>query len=54
MFFVEQKKSLTDILGDAYTSAVAAANDALGYMSAAEAKAIADEKIDFLPAEKEA
>ena len=54
MFFVEQKKSLTDILGVAYTSAVAAANDALGYMSAAESKAIAGEKIDFLPAEKEA
>ncbi len=47
--FINQKLSLTDILGDSYTSAVAAANEALGYMTAAEAKAIADTKIEFFP-----
>lgn len=47
--FINQKLSLTDILGDEYTSAVAAANEALGYMDSASAKAIADEKLEFFP-----
>ena len=45
--------SLSDILGSAYTQSIARANDALGVMTYDETMAIADEKIDFYPAEKQ-
>lgn len=52
--FVSPKLSLTDILGRDYIDAVIGANAALGVMTEEEGRAIADEKIDFYPAEKQA
>ncbi len=51
--FTSPKLSLSDILGRDYTQSVARANEALGVMSYAETMAIADEKIDFFPEEKQ-
>ena len=47
--FVNVKMSLADLLGKKYTDRVIAANAALGAMSEDEARAIAEEKIDFYP-----
>ncbi len=52
--FNSPKLSLSDLLGREYTQSVARANEALGVMSYDETMAIADEKIDFYPAEKQA
>ncbi len=52
--FNSPKLSLSDILGSGYTQAIARANDFLGIMSYDESMAIADEKIDFYPEEKQA
>ncbi len=52
--FKSVKLSLEDILGKEYTDALVAANDALGMLDAKAASAIASEKIDFYPAEKQA
>ena len=51
--FHSPKLSLSDILGTDYTTAVARANDALGILSYDEAMALANEKIDFYPEEKQ-
>lgn len=51
--FHSPKLSLSDILGKDYTTAVARANDTLGVMSYDDTMAIADEKIDFYPQEKQ-
>ena len=51
--FHSPKLSLSDILGTDYTTAVARANDALGIMSYEDAMALANEKIDFYPEEKQ-
>ncbi|MBE6713783.1 MAG: aminotransferase class III-fold pyridoxal phosphate-dependent enzyme [Ruminococcaceae bacterium] len=51
--FISPKLSLSDILGRGYTDAIARANDFLGVMSYEESMAIADEKIDFYPEEKQ-
>lgn len=51
--FVNQKLSLEDLLGKSYTDALCSANDALGVMDEAEAKAIAAEKIEFYPESKQ-
>ena len=47
--FNSPNKSLSDLLGEKYTEAVASANEALGIMSKREAMAIANEKINFHP-----
>ena len=52
--FVSPNLSLSDILGRGYTEAVSRANDYLGIMSYEESMAIADEKVDFYPEEKQA
>lgn len=51
--FHSPKLSLSDMLGTDYTTAVARANDALGIMSYEDAMALANEKIDFYPEEKQ-
>ncbi len=51
--FVSPKLSLADILGEDYVKNVAAANEALGVMSAEETIAVGTEKIDFYPTEKQ-
>lgn len=51
--FNSPKLSLSDVLGIGYTEAVAKANEALGVMSYDETMAIANEKIDFYPEEKQ-
>ena len=51
--FNSPKLSLSDLLGREYTQSVARANEALGVMSYDETMAVADEKIDFYPAEKQ-
>lgn len=47
------KLSLRDILGDNFIDSIVKANAALGIMPAEEAAAIADDKIDFYPADKQ-
>ena len=51
--FNSPKLSLSDILGRDYTEALAKGNEALGFMTYDEAMEIADEKIDFYPAEQQ-
>lgn len=51
--FVSPNLSLSDILGRGYTEAISRANDYLGIMSYEESMAIADEKVDFYPEEKQ-
>lgn len=51
--FVSPKMSLADLLGNDYINAVISANAALGVMTEAEGRAVADEKIDFYPEAKQ-
>ena len=51
--FNSPKLSLADILGREYLDKLVEANDALGFMSAEEARRIAEEKIDFYPEAKQ-
>ena len=51
--FTSPRLSLEDILGKEYTDSLVAANSALGMMSGDDAKALATEKIDFYPEEKQ-
>ena len=52
--FINTTLSLEDILGKSYTDNLCRANGALGIMDEAEAKAIASQKIEFYPEEKQA
>lgn len=51
--FESPKLSLEDLLGKDYVDSVAAANAALGVLSADECVAIAGEKVDFYPVQKQ-
>ncbi len=51
--FTSPKLSLADILGKDYTDKLVEANDALGMLTKDEATRLAEEKIDFYPAEKQ-
>ena len=51
--FKNQKLSLEDILGKGYIEAVAAANEALGELSADEVRQIGTEKVEFYPEAKQ-
>ena len=51
--FINQKLSLEDIVGKEYVEALAAANEALGELSADEVRRIAGEKVEFYPEAKQ-
>ena len=51
--FKNQKLSLADILGGEYIEALAAANEALGELSADEVRRIGSEKVEFYPEAKQ-
>lgn len=54
MYFDSPKLSLNDLVGEAYMRHVVQANTALGRMEAADAAALAAERVDFFPEEQQA